>query len=75
MSIKIEKGVPIPEKSLMRKTKYPFRKMDIGDSIYIECDKDGMKNAVMAAYQCAHRYGGRYVHQADEKGIRIWRAE
>jgi len=73
--IKIEKNVPIPNKKRSgRKTKYPFDKMEIGDSFFTD------NILPIALYQAAHhwnkRSGNKYrwkAYKEGEFGARIWR--
>lgn len=78
MEIKIEKNIPIP----VTEIKYPFDKMDVGDSFFIpENDKK-----VRLKIQCAVRsYFNIYkkktkatmkiISKSLENGVRVWRTE
>ena len=69
MTIKIEKGLPI---RLLRKraSKYPFAKMEVGDSFFV----DGAKSGVLAA-RCAYwnKLGCRFIARTEGTGARVWR--
>lgn len=75
--MKIEKGIPIPERRSHqpRESKYPFAKMDPGDSIVFTDNKQG-KSALAAAYKYARDSGTKFAGRSAKEGpIRIWRVE
>jgi len=67
--MKIEKNIPL----LSRRCKYPFPKMDVGDSIFI----DGKTTREATARRAASLYGSRnkkkFACRKVEGGVRIWR--
>lgn len=65
--IEIDKNVPIPEKR-ERKGKYPFPKMEVGDSFFTK--SDGVK-AALSRYSKAH--GVDLISRKEGDGFRIWR--
>lgn len=70
----IEKGIPLPGLN----TKYPFEKMEVGDSFFIENPiKDNRGNPLSLSGQANQRYGGkkRFAQRKEGSGIRIWRIE
>ena len=77
MSFKVEKGVPIPSikqkaKRKKRESKYPFKKMNIGDSFLMK--KRVAPNASSAIYTAAKAAGVNIRVRKDEKGnVRVWR--
>lgn len=72
--MKIEKGIAIPEKprSGGRPTKYPFKVMEVGDSVFI--DEAEAKAAIAAARATGRIHGKKFVYRTVDGGIRIWRA-
>ena len=66
---KIEKGIPVPVK--IRKRKYPFREMEVGDSIMIA----GMRAASQISWAVARHKPKRFVTRVEEDGLRVWRTE
>lgn len=78
---KIEKNIPIPPKcsntSVDRRVKYPWRKMEVGDSIAIPIN--GRKAAVVRATitACTRRTtpDRRYTTRQIGDSIRVWRIE
>jgi len=65
--IKIDKGIPIPE---LKRTKYPFDLMNIGDSFFAP------KPNLTASIQCAHaRTGFKFTSKFENGGTRVWRVE
>jgi len=70
----IEKNIPI-EKAVPICQKYPFSKMEIGDSFVV----DGKERFVVraAAYEYARRYGVKFKTRAikGEEKTRVWRTE
>lgn len=62
----IEKNIPIVGK-------YPFDKMEVGDSFYVEGDKNSKANLRMAAFTYRKKVNVEFATKSDDKGIRIWR--
>lgn len=77
---KIEKGILYEEvkKSNRGKSKYPFSKMEVGDS-FVVCDYTEKKRSVMASQVSA--YGKKYMNGAKFKccnhngKLRVWRVK
>lgn len=71
MIYKIDHDIPLPGRS-----KYPWRDMELGDSIFIQHEGTGGR-AANAASKYAKRTGRtittRSVHEAGVTGVRIWR--
>lgn len=70
--MEIEKNIPIPRPNAER-GKYPFHKMEIGDSFVVPIDSRG---AVVAAGNCyKKKHGMRFTTRRTECGqfVRIWR--
>lgn len=76
MKIKIEKGIPLP-KNVTRKSKYPFREMEVGDSFFITDKEDAkrMQQKVSAVASMFSKKNSEYKFktQAFDSGVRIWR--
>lgn len=69
--IKIEKNVPI--KKMKKESKYPFEKMDIGDSFEVEFNNVRER---VKFYELAKRKGiSITVRKTSDKTIRIWRVK
>ena len=63
----IDKNVPMPKTH--QSEKYPFAKMEVGDSFFSE-----NKAAQSSAHVFARRRKGmKFVTRAEGQGIRIWR--
>ena len=69
--IKIEKNVPLPEDGRRKKTIYPFKTMDVGDS-FVTNVKHGHQSAATASFRYKPR---RFTAREVEGGWRIWRTE
>ena len=75
--MEIEKNVPLKE-DLMKKKKYPFKDMGIGDSFLIKCetpDRDKTKKRLVSS---AHQFynknkGFKFKISRVEDGVRVWR--
>jgi hypothetical protein len=65
-----EKFVPIPA-GYVKKKKYPFAEMEIGDSIFFA------EYAMKSARSCSHAFGVRngmkFTTRLVDGGMRIWR--
>lgn len=66
--IKIDKGIPIPAKGAGRNRKYPFREMEIGDSIFTE--KLGTTSLIK---NWESSTGFKFTTRSENNGRRIWR--
>lgn len=72
----IEKGIPAPESALKGRTKYPWPKMDIGDSVFFEGEPGGTQcNASKASIMYGKRTGKKFASRSIDGGVRIWRIE
>lgn len=67
----ITEGVPMPKDE--RRTRYPFRKMKVGDSFLVNFnDWDKVRSA---SYQWGRRHKKTFTCRRTEEGIRCWRTE
>jgi hypothetical protein len=84
VSIKIEKGIPIP--TAMRAPKpcpYPFDSMEIGDSFAIAvpigaqaADISKLIRSRLSSYMRQHpQFAGAVRIEKDERSVRFWRVE
>jgi diaminopimelate decarboxylase len=78
MKIKIETGVPVPKKAT-RKSQYPFREMEIGNSFFVN-EKDDVsriqqKLSAAAAMFCRNNPDYKFKTQSFTTGVRIWRVQ
>ncbi len=78
MEIKIEKNIPIP----VTEIKYPFDKMDIGDSFFIPEDDKKVRLKIQCAvrsyfniYRKKTKATMKIISKSLENGVRVWRIE
>ena len=77
----IESGVEIPPQSQpWRKTKYPFNRLNVGDSFVFPVATDEDREAVQNRLQSAaanwgRSRGMRFVTRRVTQGIRVWRVK
>lgn len=71
--IEIDKGIPIPP--LVRPPrKWPWNRMKVGDSFFIEGDKTTAARIRGAANERARTHPGeKYTVRTKDKGARCWR--
>lgn len=70
LAIKIDTGVPLPR----RKSAYPFRDMDVGDSILFTVEARGASARVASAHFCRlHAPKWAFSLRKVENGWRLWR--
>lgn len=71
---KIESGVPLAAKS-ERKTKYPWRGMEVGDSFFIpEAKQTSVSScAASATRSLGIKLATRSVTENGVAGVRVWR--
>ena len=73
--MKIEKNIPSPKgQPCGRPAIYPFRDMEVGDSVYFEGERTG-GNAYSAAQMHGRGAGKRFRGRQEGNGLRIWRVE
>jgi len=66
----IEKFVPIPA-GYVKKKKYPFAEMEIGDSIFFA--EPAVKKARSYAHAFGASHGMKFTTRLVDGGVRIWR--
>lgn len=72
--IKIESNIPIEASYTNgRPEKYPWRKMEVGDSFFVSSDTMDLKRASTYAWEAGRRTGCKFACRRQEDGIRIWR--
>lgn len=72
--IKINKNVPVPVDARM--VKYPFRRMSVGDSFFVEGTHEHRhvrENARAHGETYAMTFVARPVVENDVQGTRVWR--
>lgn len=69
----IEKNIPVPSAKSFRE-KYPFKHMDVGDSVLIPAGAR-WKAAANAAWMVGYRDGKKFTSRSTPEGMRIWRIE
>lgn len=72
----IEKNLPLPERQRGtpgRNAKYPFAKLEVGDSFFIPGIK--VQSASRNANYHSMRLGRKFVCRTVDGGVRIWRIE
>lgn len=73
---KIEKDVPKPKGS---KTKYPFREMEVGDSVFIpDAPKASNGQFVTMTYIAKSQHKpnhAKFTQRTEGSGLRVWRVE
>ena len=71
----ITDDVPTPKASGKgRPAKYPFSKMEVGQSVFIEGAKTGGKE-YLAASAIGRMKGWKFSGRSQDGGLRIWRVE
>lgn len=84
LKIEMDKAQQHVFAGVRKKTKYPFRQMETGESFFIPVSpgfdlRTPMQNVCTAAYHFAKRHGGKYscraIDEADERGIRVWKTK
>jgi len=85
MDVIIDKGIPLPT-DMRNELKYPFDKLDIGDSIFFTLEKEDnasrMKNRLAQATRTFGRrqeperhFVIRYRLENEVSGVRVWRKD
>lgn len=74
-SIKIEKGVPLPEAKGGRTLKYPWPSMKRGDSFSLRGGKKERIRVAVAACAWGKRNSATFATRQENGGFRIWRTK
>ena len=70
--MKIENDVPMPKAT--RSTKYPFRDMSVGESVFFDNEPNGShSNPAISAHMLSKRDGVKFATRKECNGVRIWR--
>lgn len=75
-NFKIEKGIEMPNK---KENKYPFLKMEVGDSFFVPCEKIKVNKTSCSIHSLAKANCKRanldykFTVSGSENGVRIWR--
>lgn len=77
MSYEIEQDVPVPAKQAGAPTKYPFTRMDVGDSVKFPEGAAKLAYAAAKAMQYKNKKRNLKFRGVTEEdgGMRIWRTE
>jgi hypothetical protein len=79
--VRVEKGIPLPVRRVVRDPIYPFDKMQIGESFFVE------ETNTLARYRLhgrlanhkaqsqAHRDGAVFTIRSVPGGVRVWRLQ
>lgn len=69
--IEINKGLPVPPDTRGMKRKYPFDKMEVGDSFFVpDKTSDCMSQCIAYAKK---RLGFSFTRRTVDGGVRVWR--
>ncbi len=70
--MQIEKDVPMPMNGVGSPVKYPFKDMQVGDSVFAE-GQDSVGYAASAARAWGRINGRKFSARTVDGGVRIWR--
>lgn len=74
--MKIESGIIRPDGGKERKTKYPFKNMNVGDSFFMEGFSHTIQKNILNAGARYAEYNGlswKFSTRKEGTGIRVWR--
>ena len=72
--MKIEKGIPVPELRLGRRSNYPLAEMEVGESFACEKPHRAEVNRLrQAAYRYGKRHGKKFTVRVSGDEVRCWR--
>lgn len=70
--MKIDKNIPMPTPS--RGTKYPFKTMSVGDSVFYDNEITGSQSSpAVSAHTYGRKNGKKFSARNEGDGVRIWR--
>lgn len=78
--IKIDKGVPLPERKKGPTPRYPLAELEVGDSFGVEAqdliDQQRVRSSLYGAIRTVgRRTGHEFVMRTVTGGIRVWRVK
>jgi hypothetical protein len=75
--VKIDKGLPIPDRTKETASKYPWRAMEVGDSFLVAQEPGEAihmaRDRANKITQYAKRTGRTFCTRKVEGGVRVWR--
>lgn len=71
----IQRGVPLPVPVSKYKTKYPFDKMEVGDSFFVDNIKANYLYNISCIWKRSNAPKLRFKALKEGNGARIWRVE
>jgi hypothetical protein len=72
--LEIEKGIPMPEHNKKYAKKFPFEKLEIGDSFLVPLAADKSPSSIYSAIsQARKRLNIALTSARVEGGVRVWR--
>ena len=71
--MEIEKNVPAPSDNRGGPAKYPFVRMEVGDSVLFPECKGSISKEYRAATSVGRTKGWKFVGRTTDEGFRIWR--
>ena len=74
MEIKIEKGIPMPEKS-KPKSKYPFDSIEVGDSFFTDLISSSTLYQIAYIWRKTNQNEWRFKAVKENEGARVWRVK
>jgi hypothetical protein len=72
--MKIDKGIPLAPFAI-KKTKYPWRDMEAGDSFFVATETASIHTLRSAANQAARYHKTGYAVRSVGGGCRVWRTK
>ncbi len=83
----VESGIPVPSTQWRTNVKYPWERLSVGDSVFIDCLDINSKRHVTpylaaqtvksstVAFRHAHQPSWKFIVRTVENGCRVWRTE
>jgi len=72
----IESNIPIPTSQRGAKEKYPFSKLEVGQSFLVDEEGVKLQNVRTACTYAQKRMEGKkFICRAEDTGVRVWRVE
>lgn len=80
MEIKVEENIPLPPSATMKgSSKYPFKKLEIGDSFFIPVKEgkaiESLQRSIISTNQTGIKITTRTIAENGVRGIRTWRVK
>lgn len=71
--ITIDRGIPMPKRPSAQK--YPWRKLEVGESFFVPCEGKRIQEFQSQTWNAGRAHNRKFATRRENGGIRVWRIE